>query len=133
MLSPGTKSIKAGKVDFCIIVSFKKRDEALQYNAKRWQIETLFRALKTSRFNLEDTHINHTERLEKLTMFEMIAFMWCYKIRDFIDVHIKVIKTKKHGKRAVSVFIHGLDYISKCLISRTNKYNISLIQFLSCA
>ena len=51
----GTKSIKDGKVDFCIIVSFNKPDEALEYYAKRWQIDTLFRALKTSGFNLEDT------------------------------------------------------------------------------
>ena len=53
----GTKSIKDGKVDFCIIVSFNKPDEALEYYSKRWQIETLFRALKTSGFNLEDTHV----------------------------------------------------------------------------
>lgn len=33
----GTKSIKEGKVDFCIIVSFNKPDEALKYYAKRWQ------------------------------------------------------------------------------------------------
>ena len=69
----GTKSIKEGKVDFCIIVSFNKPDEALKYYAKRWQIETLFRALKTSGFNLEDTHVTHPERLEKLIMLVMMS------------------------------------------------------------
>lgn len=128
----GTKSIKDGKVDFCIIVSFNKPDQALEYYAKRWQIETLFRALKSSGFNLEDTHVTHPERLEKLMMLVMIAFVWCYKIGDFIDTQIKAIKIKKHGRRAVSVFRYGLDYISKCLLSGTNKYNITLIQFLSC-
>lgn len=128
----GSKSLKDGKVDFCIIVSFNKPDEALEYYAKRWQIETLFRALKTSGFNLEDTHVTHPERLEKLIMLVMIAFVWCYKIGDFIDAQIKAIRIKKHGRRAISVFRYGLDYISKCLLSRTNKYNINLIQFLSC-
>ena len=128
----GTKSIKEGKVDFCIIVSFNKPDEALEYYAKRWQIETLFRALKTSGFNLEDTHVTHPERLEKLIMLVMIAFVWCYKIGDFIDAQIKAIRIKKHGRRAISVFRYGLDYLSKCLLSGINKCNLSLFQFLSC-
>jgi hypothetical protein len=128
----GTKSIKDGKVDFCIIVSFNKPDEALEYYSKRWQIETLFRALKTSGFNLEDTHVTHPVRLEKLILLVMIAFVWCYKIGDFIDEHIKAIKIKKHGRRAISVFRYGFDYLSRCLLSGTNKYNIKLFQFLSC-
>jgi hypothetical protein len=128
----GTKSIKEGKVDFCIIVSYNKPDEALEYYAKRWQVETLFRALKTSGFNLEDTHVTHPERLEKLIMLVMIAFVWCYKIGDFIDAQIKAIRIKKHGRRAISVFRYGLDYISKCLLSGINKYNLNLFQFLSC-
>ena len=48
----GTKSIKDGKVDFCIIVSFNKPDEALEYYTKRWQIESLFRALKDPGFRM---------------------------------------------------------------------------------
>lgn len=128
----GTKSIKDGKVDFCIIVSFNRPEEALGHYAKRWQIETLFKALKTSGFNLEDTHVTHPERLEKLIMLVMIAFIWCYKIGDFIDTKIKAIKIKKHGRRAISVFRYGLDYISKCLLSKTNKYNLNLSEFLSC-
>ena len=104
----GTKSIKDGKVDFCIIVSFNKPDKALEYYSKRWQtslpagVETLFRALKTSGFNLEDTHVTHPVRLEKLILLLMIAFVWCYNIGDFIDEHIKAIKIEKHGRRAIS-------------------------------
>jgi len=128
----GIKSIKDGKVDFCIVVSFNKPEEALEYYAKRWQIETLFKALKSSGFNLEDTHVTHPERIEKLIMLVMIAFVWCYKIGDYIDEQIKTIKIKKHGRRAISVFRYGLDYLSKCLLSGSNKYDINLNQFLSC-
>ncbi|UZO82658.1 transposase [Aquimarina sp. ERC-38] len=112
----GSKTIKEGKTDFCIIVSFNKPEQALEYYAKRWQIETLFRGLKTSGFNLEDTHLTHLDRLEKLILLVMIAFIWCYKIGDFIDRELKPIKVKKHGRRAVSIFKYGLEYLSKCLL-----------------
>jgi hypothetical protein len=128
----GTKNIKEGKLDFLIVVSFNKPEQALEYYAKRWQIETLFRGLKSSGFNLEDTHVTRIDRLEKLVMLIMIAFVWCYKIGDYIDSKIKPIAIKSHGRRAISVFKYGLDYLSKCLLSGFNKYNLELIKFLSC-
>jgi hypothetical protein len=58
--------------------------------------------------------------------------VWCYKIGDYIDSEIKPIKIKTHGRRAVSVFKYGLDYLSECLLSGFNKLNINLLQLLSC-
>ncbi len=63
----GIKTIKYGKLDFCIIVSFNKPEEALEKYRQRWQIETLFRGLKSSGFNLEDTHVTHLYRLRSLS------------------------------------------------------------------
>lgn len=128
----GMKSIKDSKLDFCIIVSFNKPDQALEKYKKRWQIETLFRGLKSSGFNLEDTHVTHLERLEKLIMLVMVAFVWCYKLGDYIDSNIKPIKFKKHGNRAVSIFKYGLDYITRVLLTDSNYYNINILKFLSC-
>jgi hypothetical protein len=128
----GIKTIQEGKINYCIIVSFNKPEESLQYYAKRWQIETLFKAFKTSGFNIEDTHVTQHEKLEKLIALVMIVFLWCYKIGDYIDSQIKPIKIKNHGRRAVSVFKLGLDYLSNCLLSKFNKLEINLIQFLSC-
>ena len=92
----GMKTIKDGKLDFCILVSFNKPNEALIKYKQRWQIETLFRGLKSSGFNLEDTHVTHLERLEKLILLVMIAFVWCYKIGDFIDaIKIKSKNTEE--------------------------------------
>jgi len=90
----GIKSIKDGKLDYCIVVSFNKPEEALKKYRERWQIETLFRGLKTSGFNLENTHVIHLDRLEKLILMVMIAFVWCYKLGDFIDANFKKIKIK---------------------------------------
>ena len=128
----GMKTIKDGKLEFCIIVSFNKPSQALTKYKQRWQIETLFKGLKSSGFNLENTHVTHLDRLEKLILLVMIAFVWCYKIGDFIDTNIKPIKIKKHGNRAISVFRYGLDYLSRTLMSKCNTLNINCLKFLSC-
>ena len=128
----GVKTVTNGKIEFLILVSFRKPEQALAYYKQRWQIETLFKAMKSSGFNIEDTHVTALKRLEKLILLTMIALVWCYKIGDYIDTEIKPIKIKTHGRRAVSVFKYGLDYLSECLLSGFNKLNINLIQFLSC-
>jgi len=128
----GINSLVKGKIDFCIIVSYNKPEHTLEYYTKRWQIETLFRGLKSSGFNIEDTHLIHIERIEKLILLVMIAFVWCYRIGDFIDSEIKKIVIKNHSRRAISVFKYGLDYLAKYLLSSFNKYHLNLVNFLSC-
>ena len=54
----------------------------------------LFRGLKSSGFNIEDTDVTDLERLEKLFSLTMIAFLWCYKIGDYQDENIKKIEKK---------------------------------------
>jgi len=129
----GSKAIgKDGKPELLIIVSFNKPEQAMIYYRQRWQIETLFRGLKSSGFNIEDTHVTDLERLEKLFSLAIIAFVWCYKIGDYIDENVKKIKIKTHGRRAVSVFKCGLDYLSKVLLTGFNNLEYSVFSFLSC-
>lgn len=127
-----TKIMTDGKVEFLILVSFNKPEEALDYYRERWSIETCFRGMKSSGFNIEDTHVTSLDRLEKLILLTMIAFAYCYRIGDFIDRKIKPITIKAHGRKAVSVFKYGLDYIAECLLSGFNKLKINIIQVLSC-
>lgn len=42
--------------------------------ARRWEIETLFGALKSRGFNFEDTHLTHPDRLGKLLALLALAF-----------------------------------------------------------
>lgn len=129
----GSKTIdRNGKMEFLIIVSFNKPEQAMVYYKQRWQIETLFRGLKSSGFNIEDTHVTDLERLEKLFSLTMIAFVWCYKIGDYLDENIQKIIIKKHGRRAVSVFKYGLDYLSKFLLTGFKYLENNLFSFLSC-
>ncbi|WP_157485858.1 hypothetical protein [Flavobacterium soli] len=60
--------------------------------------------LKSSGFNIENTHVTDLERLTKLFSLTMIAFVWCYKIGDYMDENIRKTTIKKHGRRAVSEF-----------------------------
>jgi hypothetical protein len=102
------------------------------YYKQRWQIETLFKGMKSSGFNIKDTHITDLDRLEKLISLVMIAFVWCYKLGDYIDEYVKRICVKKYGRRAVSVFKCGLDYLSKVLLTGHNSLSFSVYKFLSC-
>jgi hypothetical protein len=129
----GCKTLdRTGKPEYLILVSFNQSEQALAYYKQRWQIETLFKGLKTSGFNIEDTHVTDLERLQKLFSLTIIAFIWCYKIGDYLDENIKAIEIKKHGRRAISVFKYGLDYLSKYLFTGFNPLEYSLFKFLSC-
>ena len=65
---------KKGVAEFQIIVSFNKPEEAQELYKERWQIETAFKALKTSGFNIEDTHLTDVDRIEKLFALALVAF-----------------------------------------------------------
>jgi len=84
---------KNGTIVFLILVSFSKPEESIIYYQKRWQIETLFKAFKSSGFNIENTHVTDQKRLEKLFMIVMIALVWCYKIGDYIHENIAFLNT----------------------------------------
>jgi len=62
-----------------------------------------FKAMKSSGFDLEKTHLQDVERLEKLILMVMIAFIWCYKTGIYLHA-IKAIPIKNHGRRAKGIF-----------------------------
>lgn len=104
-------------------------------NWKFWgkDINILMLGISYKNFNLEDTHVTQMDRIEKLVLLVMLAFVWCYKIGDYIDTNIKAIRIIKHGSRALSIFKYGLDYLSRILISGINYLKINVYQFLSCS
>ncbi len=126
----GTKSVSEGKLEYLILISYNKPDEALAYYRIRWQVECLFQGIKSSGFNIEDTHVVALDRLEKLVLLVMIAFVWCYLIGDYIDRQIRPIQIKRHGRRAVSVSKYGLDYLSRVLLPEYNRFNIISLHLL---
>lgn len=123
-----TLSQKRGeKPELLIIISYNKNEESMLKYKERWQIETCFRALKSSGFDIENTHLQDVKRIEKLLCLVMIAFVWCYKVGDYLDKCVKAIPIKKHGHRAKSVFKYGLEYISNILLNTHNKEFIEVL------
>ena len=95
----------------------------------RWQIESLFKALKTSGFNLEDTHLRHIDRFAVVSL----AFVWALKT-DHRPNGLKPILRKSHGRRAVSVFRLGLDHLRHSIAMFGLDYKLldNAFRFLSC-
>ena len=123
---------KCGKKDFLIIVSFNKPDQTQFFYEQRWQIETCFKAMKSSGFDIEKTHLRELPRLQNLILLVMIAFTWCYKIGIFIHENIANIKVKNHGRRAVSLFKYGLRFVANVLLNPFKQDDLGIEKFLSC-
>ena len=116
-----------------IIVSNRSPRWALRMYKLRWQIESLFKALKSSGFNLEDTHLRHISRLSTLVAVVSLAFVWALKTGHWLNKQ-KPIKSKTHGRREISIFRLGLDYIhhSIAMFSLDNKLLDRAFRVLSC-
>ena len=114
-----------------IIISFNKPDGAQSVYKERWQIETVFKALKTSGFNIEDKHLTDIDRINKLFALVLVAYAWAYKVGIFSD-SLRPIKIKKHGRRAQSLFKYGLTYLANVLfLNDIDKFS-QCTKFLSC-
>lgn len=122
---------KNGVPEFQIIISFNKPEKADELYKQRWQIETAFKALKSSGYNIEDTHLTELDRVEKLFALVLIAFTWAYKIGIELD-KLKPIEIKKHGRRAYSFFKYGLNTLAKILNSNDLIQFRDYVKFLSC-
>jgi len=130
-LSASKVKNKQGKPELQIIVSFNKPELAQTFYKDRWQIECAFKGLKSSGFNIEDTHLRDIERIRKLVALVLVAFVWAYKAGIYLN-KLCPIKIKKHGRKAKSLLKYGLIYLSNVLLSNDiNKIN-ECYKFLSC-
>jgi transposase len=114
---------------FLIIVSFNKPENAQEEYQKRWQIEMYFKAMKSSVFDIEKTYLQDIQRIEKLILLVMIAFILCYKIGIYLH-QITPITIKKHGRKAKSIFKYGLTFLANILLNSENQKNIDILHFL---
>ena len=95
-----------------------KASWALTAYAKRWEIESLFKALKSSGFNLEDTHLTDIDRISTLVAVVSLAFLWALKVGHWL--HKKTpIRVLAHGRPAKSLFRLGLDFIRRAITNLT--------------
>jgi hypothetical protein len=102
--------------EYLIVATNAKADHALALYSQRWQVETLFAALKSRGFNLEASHLQHDERIAKLLALLALAFAWAHLVGEWLHEH-KPIPIKKHGRLAKSFFRHGLDHLQFVLLN----------------
>ena len=87
---------------------------------KRWEIETLFKALKTKGLTLEETHLTNLDRIDKLVAILAIAFCRAHCVGEWLQEQ-KPIPIKTHRRRAKSIFRYGLDHLRSILLHITDK------------
>lgn len=100
-----------------LLTNMENPNKAIEAYRKRWEIETLFGAFKSRGFNLEDTHMSDPKKIATLVAIISIAFVWAYKIGEWIVDNIKPIKIKKHQRKAQSLFRVGLDFLADTLLN----------------
>lgn len=113
--------------EFVIVASNEKGRKSLDAYKRRWGIEVLFAALKSRGFDLEQTHLVHIERIEKLIALLAIAFTWAHLVGEWI-AQTKPLKIKKHGRKEQSLFRYGLDHLQYVLLNIQDQIQ----QFFQC-
>ncbi|MCU0534531.1 MAG: IS4 family transposase [Hydrococcus sp. Prado102] len=116
-----------------IVIAGDRAHELIEDYSLRWGIETLFGIFKSRGFNLEDTHLQDSERLSRLLALLTIALCWAHRTGQWLCQH-QPITLKKHGRKAKSIFRYGFDYLRRLLFNLepdlTNYYHS--LRFLSC-
>lgn len=123
-----------GHGEYLILVSPTLDYDAVEQYAKRWEIETLFAALKTRGFCLEQTHMTDPERLERLLAMLALTFCLCHKLGEWLHEQ-KALKLKKHGRKPKSIFRRGFDLLRSTIANFTH-FDLptweKMLQLLSC-
>jgi len=104
------------KDEYLILATNIEPNNALTHYKRRWEIETLFSAFKTRGFNLEETHMSNPKKLDTLFTLLALAFVWSHTIGEWYNTIIP-IKTLKHGRKAKSLFLYGLEYLARILLN----------------
>lgn len=102
--------------ELLIVLTNKAPELALDRYVLRWEIETLFSALKKRGFNFENTHLSKPKRISNLMFVLSLAFIWAYRQGEIINDQ-KKMTIKKHGYPAKSIFRVGLEYLGKKLFN----------------
>ena len=113
--------------ELLIVASNQKGPSALEDYKRRWGIEVLFAALKSRGFDLEQTHLVHLERIEKLIALLAIAFTWAHLVGEWI-AQTQPLKIKNHGRKERSLFRYGLDHLQYVLLNIQDQMH----QFFQC-
>jgi hypothetical protein len=99
--------------------SSRPRHALARYRA-RWKIESLFGNLKTRGFNLEATHLADPAKLS--TLMALIALAVAISVKTGVATQrLRPVAIKAHGRKAQSLFAHGLTTLRKIFASASHR------------
>lgn len=116
---------KSKEDELVVLVCNTEPDKALVRYSRRWQIETLFSALKSRGFNLEDTHMTSPNRLDKLLALLALTFAWAHLVGEWCYAQ-RPLKLKAHGYLPKSYFKRGFDALRSAILAANMPARISL-------
>jgi len=90
-------------------------DVATAFYERRWEIETMFAALKSRGFDLEKTHVTEPGKVENLIGLLALAFGWARLVGEERAAREGEPSTKSHGRKERSLFRYGLDRLQNIL------------------
>lgn len=96
-------------------------EQASRLYRRRWEIETLFAAMKSQGFDLEATHVTDPERVSRLIGLLSLAFVWSHLVGQWRHAEQRPLKVKKHGWPEQSLFRYGLDLLQSVMLNLTEK------------
>lgn len=116
-----------------VVGTQSKPNSAIADYAKRWSIETLFGVFTPRGFCLESTHLTDFQRLSKLLALLCLALCWVILTGEWLH-QLKPLTSKKHGRRAKSIFRYGFDHLRNIVLNLEQKIEefSAVLQFLSC-
>lgn len=89
--------------------------EATDLYRRRWEIESMFAALKSRGFDLEATGLTEPDRIERLIGLLALAFTWTRLVGKHRAQREGPPPLKRHGRRERSLFRYGLDRLQSIL------------------
>lgn len=109
-------AFRSDKNELIVLIHTPDIDKPWEVYKVRWEIEVLFRAIKTGGFDLESTHITEFKRLDTILGIVAIACCIAHRTGEFY-LEFKNPKLKNHGYKPHSIVRYGLD----CLIEIIRK------------
>ena len=89
---------RSPKGELIVLIHTKNNTDPITSYAKRWGIETMFKAFKSSGFDIEATHITDSDRLHTLLSVVAIAFCIACKTGEIASKE-DPIPIKKHSEK----------------------------------
>ena len=109
-----------GRRDSCMaLISLNKdksNQEILNEYKIRWGIERSFFNLESNGFNLRKTHLRKTKRIEMM-FYILVVCYYMSSLSGLIENSINPKPIKKHGYKAISMFLRGRRYLKRLFLS----------------